>query len=72
MEKTMATNKTIKTATLEKRFEKLHNAANYAEESVEAIVFHADRLSQEEQSSIQSRAFLKMSDAVEEYLAFVL
>lgn len=63
----MATNKTIKTATLEKRFEKLHNAANYAEECVKAIVFHAERLSQEEQSNVQSGAYLKMSAAIEEW-----
>src|SRR5574344_1047132 len=67
MEKIMAINKTIKTATLEKRFEKLHHAANYAEECVKAIVFHADRLSQEDLSSVQPGSYLKMSAAVEEW-----
>ena len=33
----MAKDKTIKTATLKKRFEKLHHAANYAEECAKAI-----------------------------------
>jgi hypothetical protein len=34
----MAKTKIIKTTTLEKRFEKLHHAANYAEECAKAIV----------------------------------
>jgi hypothetical protein len=63
----MAKNKIIKTATLEKRFEKLHNAANYTEECVRAIVFHAARLSQKEQSDIQSNAYQKMAEAIEEW-----
>ena len=43
----MAKDKTIKTATLKKRFEKLYHAANYAEECAKAIVFHAGRLTKE-------------------------
>src|SRR5574344_117850 len=61
----MTKTKIIKTATLEKRFEKLHQATNYAEECVKAIVFHAERLLQDDQSNAQSGAYLKMSAAVE-------
>ena len=43
----MTKDKTIKTATLKKRFEKLHHAANYAEECAKAIVFHAGHLSKD-------------------------
>lgn len=51
----------IKIETLERRFEKLHKAANCAEECAKAIVFHASRLSP------QSEAFVNMREAVEEW-----
>ena len=60
----MAKDKTIKTATLKKRFEKLHHAANYAEECAKAIVFHADRLSMDGQSASQTEAFQRMANAI--------
>lgn len=63
----MAKTKIIKTTTLEKRFEKLHHAANYAEECAKAIAFHADRLNSMEQSDIQIRAYDKMCDAIDEW-----
>lgn len=60
----MAKDKTVKTATLKKRFEKLHHAANYAEECAKAIVFHADRLSKDGQSASQTEAFQRMANAI--------
>src|SRR5574344_89565 len=63
----MAKTKIIKTTTLEKRFEKLHHAANYAEECAKAIAFHADRLNSMEHSDIQIRAYDKMCDAIDEW-----
>lgn len=57
----LKTNKTIKIETLEKRFEKLHSAANNAEVCAKAIVFHASRLLP------QSEAFVNMREAVEEW-----
>jgi hypothetical protein len=52
---------------LEKRFEKLHNVANHAEECVKAIVFHSERLLQENQSNVQSNAYHTMSAVVEDW-----
>ena len=63
----MTKTKIIKTATLDKRFEKLHNAANYAEECAKAIAFHAERLSSMHQSDIQANAYDKMCDAIDEW-----
>lgn len=59
--------KTIKIETLEKRFDKLHKAANYAEECGKAIVFHAARLSQLELTSGQMKAYNDMEEAVEQW-----
>lgn len=47
----LSTNKTIKLETLEKRFEKLHSAANNAEVCAKAIVFHASKLAKSSLSS---------------------
>jgi hypothetical protein len=59
--------KVINTAILNKRFEKLHNAANYAEECAKAIAYHAERLSSMDQSDIQAKAYDKMCDAIDEW-----
>lgn len=63
----MTKTKIIKTATLKKRFEKLHNAANYAEECAKAIAFHAERLCSMNQSDILAKAYDKMCDAIDEW-----
>ena len=63
----MTKTKIIKTATLKKRFEKLHNAANYAEECAKAIAYHAERLSSMHQSDIQAKAYDKMCDTIDEW-----
>ena len=60
----MAKNKLIKTATLKKRFEKLHNAANYAEECAKAIEFHANRLSPKNKDETQIDKFQNMDEAI--------
>ena len=60
----MKKNRTIKTATLQKRFEKLHIAANYAEDCAKAIVFHSDRLCVPEQSKEQVAACMKLSEGI--------
>jgi len=59
--------RTIKTTTLQKRFDKLHTAANYAEDCARAIVFHADRLSALDQTAEQAGACMKLTDDVENW-----
>jgi len=60
----MKKNKTIKTTTLQGRFEKLHLAANYAEECAQAIAFHANRLCVADQSAPQAAAYMQMTEDI--------
>jgi len=63
----MAKKKMIKTSTLEYRFNKLHNAANYAEDCCKAIVFHSDRLLQLQPTPEQEERIAEMQQSIEEW-----
>jgi hypothetical protein len=57
--------KEILTSTLEGRFKKLHDAANFAEESCKAIAFHAEELKQFEISEEQYIIIEKMDSVID-------
>ncbi len=59
--------KRLKLATIEKRFNKLHNAANFAEQYAHAIATHAQLLIHGNQSGPQNSATQNMVDALNEW-----
>lgn len=59
--------KTIKLSTAEKRFEKLHNIANFAEDYAKAIAFHAQLLIHEDQSGKQQFATMNMCEQLNDW-----
>jgi len=63
----MAKKRLIKISTLEYRFNKLHNAANYAEDCCRAIAFHSDRLRPLQPTSEQEEKIAAMQQSIMEW-----
>lgn len=59
--------KEIKVSTLQGRFNKLHDAVNYAEDCSKAIAFHADRLAEGDCPDPQTKAISVLDDAIGEW-----
>ncbi len=59
--------KRLKLTTIEKRFKKLHDIANFAEDYARAIAFHAEKLFHEDQTADQQFATIDMSDQLKEW-----
>lgn len=56
--------KEILVSTLERRFKKLHDAANFAEDCSNALAFHSEKLMQFELTTEQINAICKLNDSI--------
>lgn len=56
--------KEILVSTLEGRFKKLHDAANFAEDCSNALAFHSEKLMQYELTTDQENAICKLNDSI--------
>ncbi|WP_024993533.1 hypothetical protein [Phocaeicola paurosaccharolyticus] len=56
--------KEILVSTLERRFKKLHDAANFAEDCSNALAFHSEKLMQFELTTEQANAICKLNNSI--------
>lgn len=59
--------KTLKLATIEKRFKKLHDVANFAEDYANAIASHVQLIIHEGQSDAQCTATMNMVEQIDDW-----